>query len=241
MIDQNSTSREIRENKPKIAILGIGAIEQHGRHLRIATDWSQVRAISEAVAQELDAKELDALLLPAIPYSMSECHGLMPGVVYIKPQTLSEVVVDIARSIREQGIPVLLILNGHGGNFILEPTIEKLNREYPDFQIIMPPEVWAPAEGGEAIFESFGAGIHAEEMETSMQLYLAPEYVGDERVDVIPEVGREFLDYTVMKKISPDGIWGLPTLGKAEKGEKAIFASAKTIVAFVQNALEVLR
>lgn len=236
MQDKYTSSGDMRHSPPGMAIIGIGAIEQHGRHLPITTDWTQVCAISELVAEAFDA-----LLLPAIPYSMSECHGLMPGVVYLKPETLSEVVIDIAHSIREQGIPILVILNGHGGNFILEPSIEKINREYPDYLVLMPPEVWAPAEGGEAIFETFGAGIHAEEMETSMQLYLNPQFVKEFRDDHPSSIGREFLDYTTMSKINPMGIWGMPSYGRAEKGEKAIKASADSVVHFIERALEVLR
>jgi len=236
MLDKTDSSRDLQMGKPEIAVLGIGAIEQHGRHLPIGTDWVQVRAISRGVAEALDA-----LLLPAVPFSMSECHGLMPGVMSLKPDTLSEVVVDIARSVREQDIPILLILNGHGGNFILEPTVTQINYEHPDHKVLMPPEVWAPVVGGDAIFETYGQGIHAEEMETSMQLFLNPDLVRDTRDDHLPPVGREFLDYTTMAVINPLGIWGVPSLGDPAKGERAIHASIQSIVAFVQKAQEVLQ
>lgn len=234
MLDYRSTADEIRAARPQMAVLGIGAIEQHGRHLPVATDWTQVREISRRVAAELDA-----LLLPAIPYSMSECHGLMPGTVWLKPATLSAVLKDVARAIREQGIPTLLVLNGHGGNFVLEPTIQELNQHYPDFRVLMPAEVWA-AVGEEAIYETAGQGIHAEEVETSMQLFLNPQHVKAERVDYVPPVGREYLDYAVMPLINPEGTWGLPSYGAAEKGERGIAAQVKVIVAFVHTALKVL-
>lgn len=234
MVDYRSTSNEIKEAQPQIAVLGIGAIEQHGRHLPVATDWTQAREISRRVAAELDA-----LWLPPLPYSMSECHGLMPGTVWLKPATLSAVLKDVARSVREQGIPTLLVLNAHGGNFVLEPTIQELNQHYPDFRVIMPGEVWAAA-GDEPIYETAGQGIHAEEAETSMQLYLNPQDVKAERVDYVPPVGREYLDYVVMPFINPEGTWGLPSYGAAEKGERGIAAQVKAIVAFVHTALEVL-
>jgi creatinine amidohydrolase len=234
MVDYQSTADEIREAHPQIAVLGIGAIEQHGRHLPVATDWTQVREISRRVAAELDA-----LLLPAIPYSMSECHGLMPGTVWLKPATLAAVLKDVARSVREQGIPTLLVLNGHGGNFVLEPTIQELNQHYPDFRVLMPGEVWA-AVGEEPIYETAGQGIHAEEAETSMQLFLNPHDVKAERVDYVPPVGREYLDYVVMPLINPEGTWGLPSHGAAEKGERGIAAQVRAIVAFVHNALAFL-
>lgn len=234
MLDYRSTAGEIGDAQPQIAVLGIGAIEQHGRHLPVATDWSQVREISRRVAVALDA-----LLLPAVPYSMSECHGLMPGTISLKPATLSAVLRDVARSVREQDIPTLLVLNGHGGNFVLEPTIQSLNQRYPDFRVLMPAEVWAAA-GDEPIYETAGQGIHAEEMETSMQLYLNPEDVREERVDYVPLVGREFLDYVMMPLINPEGTWGLPNYGEAEKGERGIEAQVTAILEFVDTALETL-
>lgn len=234
MLDYRATMEEIRAARPQIAVLGIGAIEQHGRHLPVATDWTQASEISRRVAAELDA-----LLLPALPYSMSECHGPMPGTVWLKPATLSAVLKDVARSLREQGIPTLLVLNAHGGNFVLEPTIQELNQHYPDFQVLMPGEVWAAA-GDEPIYETAGQGIHAEEAETSMQLFLNPEDVKAERVDYVPPVGREFLDYVVMPLINPEGTWGLPSYGAAEKGERGIAAQVKAIVAFVEKALQML-
>lgn len=234
MLDYRSTTGDMKAAQPEIAVLGIGAIEQHGRHLPVATDWTQVSEISRRVAQELDA-----LLLPAIPYSMSECHGLMPGTVWLKPTTLSAVLRDVARAVREQGIPTLLVLNGHGGNFVLEPTIQELNQRYPDFLVLMPTEVWA-AVGEEQIYEKTGQGIHAEEMETSMQLFLNPEHVKEARADYLPPVGREFLDYTVMPLISPEGTWGTPSHGAAQKGERGIAAQVRVIVEFVGQALETL-
>ncbi|MFN2134465.1 MAG: creatininase family protein [Candidatus Promineifilaceae bacterium] len=231
MVNFRNSAPEIEAARPQIAVIGIGAIEQHGRHLPVATDWNQVREISRRVAVELDA-----LLLPALPYSMSECHGLMPGTFWLKPATLSAVLQDVARSAREQGIPVLLVLNGHGGNFVLEPTIQALNQRYPDLQVLMPGEVWAAA-GGEPIYETAGQGIHAEEVETSMQLYLNPEDVKEERFDYVPPVGREYLDYVVMPLINPEGTWGYPSYGAAEKAERGIQAQVVAVVDFVQKAL----
>lgn len=231
MIDFRNRAPEIEAALPQIAVLGIGAIEQHGRHLPVATDWTQVREISRRVAAELDA-----LLLPALPYSMSECHGLMPGTVWLKPATLSAVLQDVARSVREQGIPTLLVLNGHGGNFVLEPTIQALNQRYPDFRVLMPGEVWA-AVGDQPVYETAGQGIHAEEAETSMQLYLNPQDVQEERFDYVPPVGREYLDYVVMPLINPEGTWGYPSYGEANKGERGILAQVDAVVAFVHKTL----
>jgi creatinine amidohydrolase len=233
MLDESSTSRAIADARPAIAVWGIGAIEQHGRHLPVATDWLFVQETSRRVALELGA-----LLVPAIPFSMSECHGPMEGTVWLKPQTLSWVVRDVARSLREQGIRKLLILNGHGGNFILEPTIQALNLEHPDASIVMPAEVWGVAAGGEPIFETADTEIHGGEIETSTQLHLNPAWVKPDRRDYLPGVGREFLDYVFMDSISAEGIWGSPRYGDAAKGERALKAQVQAVVAFARHVWE---
>jgi len=39
MVTVYNTSKEIGEADPEMAILPVGAIEQHGEHLPVATDW----------------------------------------------------------------------------------------------------------------------------------------------------------------------------------------------------------
>ncbi len=236
MLDDRSTSAAIASAKPTIAVLGIGAIEQHSHHLPIGTDWIAVSEVSQRVAAELNA-----LWIPAIPFSMSECHGPMAGTVWLKPATLAAVLRDVAQSLREQDIRKLLVLNGHGGNFVIEPTIQAINQEFPDFRIVMPSEVWATIVGEPPIFETAGTEVHAGESETSTELYLNPDNVKSERVDYVPPVGREFLDYAFMDQVSPDGMWGTSSKGSAAKGERAIAAQVHAIVAFAKQAFEVLR
>ncbi len=234
MLDDRLTSDAIAAARPEIAVLGIGAIEQHSHHLPVGTDWIAVSEVSRRVAAELDA-----LLLPALPFSMSECHGPLDGTVWLKPATLAAVVRDVAGSLRAQGIRKLLVLNGHGGNFILEPAIQAINLEWPDFKVIMPGEVWA-AQGSAPIFETAGREVHAGESETSTELYLNAEHVKSDRVDYVPPVGREFLDYCTMERVSPEGMWGVASKGSRDKGERAIAAQVQTIVAFARSAFEAL-
>jgi creatinine amidohydrolase len=227
MIDTELSSPELAQRRPAIAVLGVGAIEQHGAHLPVGTDWTWIAHVSRRVAERLDA-----FWLPAIPFSMSECHGEMAGTVWLKPETLAKVIRDLVLAMRAQGIHRIVIMNGHGGNFILEPTIQELNLTYPDLIVIMPPFA-GPADP--PIFETRG-DIHAGEVETSTQLSLNPELVKDERVDAIPAVGREFLDYTVMEQISPAGVWGNPTRGTAEKGRREAEHMVETTVDYLRAA-----
>jgi creatinine amidohydrolase len=218
-----------------IAVVGIGAIEQHGRHLPIGTDWMIIRELSRQVAHELGA-----WLIPAIPVSMSECHGLMEGTIWIKPSTLSAVLQDIVASLHAQGIHRLLVLNGHGGNFVLGPTIQVLLKRFPDMCIAFPPEGWPLIENDSSIFERPENDIHAGEIETSIMEYLYPELVKQERIDFVPKVNREFLDYVTMDQINPEGIWGTPSRGNSEKGARTFLAQVKAVTNFAQQAFRTI-
>ena len=98
----------------------------------------------------------------------------------------------------------------------------------------MPP-AFAPRPGDPKIWEK-GVGIHSGESETSRQLYINREHVKDERVDYLPHVGREFLDYVPIGSISEWGVWGYPSLGTAEKGGQAIAHQVARIVEWAREA-----
>ena len=116
----------------------------------------------------------------------------------------------------------------------MEAEIRRLNLKYPDLIVLMPPFL-APRLGDPKIWDK-GAGIHANEGETSHQLYINREHVKDERIDYQPSVGREFLDYAYIGFISEWGVWGYPSYGKAEKGEKATALRVERIVEWAREA-----
>jgi creatinine amidohydrolase len=216
MLDARNTSKEIGGSRPEIAVLGIGAVEQHSIHLPLGTDWLGVSDLTRRVAEALDA-----FLVPALPFSMSQCHGPMAGTVWLKPGTLAAVVRDTVLSLGAQGFRKILVINGHGGNFVLEAEIRRLNLSHPDLIVLMVPPFLPPHSFDAKIWDK-GVGIHANEGETSHQLYINPGHVKSERIDYQPPVGREFLDYAFIGFISEWGVWGYPSYGTAEKGEKAL-------------------
>ena len=120
MLDALSTSAAIAAARPSIAVLPIGSIEQHSRHLPLGTDWIAATALAHRVASELDA-----YLLPALPVSMGRCHKPMAGTVWLRPMTLAAAVMDIVRSLAASGIHQVVIVNGHGGNFTLEVAVAR--------------------------------------------------------------------------------------------------------------------
>lgn len=231
MLNARNTSKEIAEGTHEIAVFGIGAIEQHSIHLPMGTDWLSVDDVTKRVA-----KELGAFVVPALPFGMSECHKPMAGTVWLKPETLAAVLRDAVLSLYAQGFRKILVVNGHGGNLVLSAEIRRLNMNHPDLIVLMPP-AFAPRPGDPEIWEK-GTGIHAGESETSRQLYINSEHVKDERVDYLPDVGREFLDYVPIGSISEWGVWGYPSLGTEEKGQEAVAYQVARIVEWAGDAFD---
>ena len=74
MIEATNTHLEVEASGVDTAVLPVGAIEQHGPHLPLATDWAQAEAVAGGVAGRLDA-----FLLPGIPYGCSQAHAGFEG------------------------------------------------------------------------------------------------------------------------------------------------------------------
>ncbi|MGM0400658.1 MAG: creatininase family protein [Chloroflexota bacterium] len=236
LYDAEATYADLEAAEVEIAILPIGAIEQHSLHLPLGTDWIGAEALARRVAERL-ARDRDVYLLPGWPYSLSQCHGPMPGTVWLTPRTLADVLGDTVRSLYTQGIRRVVVINGHGGNFVLDAEIRELNLRYPDL-ILLSAASWDTAGGARPTGRVTGGDIHAGEGETASQLYLNPQHVGSERVDYVPPVGREFLDYAYMCHISPHGVWGRPSRGTAEAGKEQLERAAEALVRAVQEAFE---
>jgi creatinine amidohydrolase len=231
MLDALSSARALERARPSIAVLPIGSIEQHSHHLPLGTDWIAATALAHHVASALGA-----YLLPALPVSMGRCHKPMAGTVWVRPMTLADAVTDVVHSVLKSGIRNVVLINGHGGNFTLEVAVRELNAE-PDGPVVLLPPMSLRA-GSQPIFETAGREVHAGESETSVFLAIAPDLVGDQRVDHIPSVGREFLDYALIGQISPSGVWGKPSLALVEKGRRALDARVRSVVSWVRETLD---
>jgi creatinine amidohydrolase len=229
----NSTYRDVESSGVKGAILPIGSLEQHGVNLPLDTDT----IIASQIAKEV-ASRLNLFLLPTIPVSCSAEHRGVKGTVYLRPETLTSILRDIADSLRGEGFKYLVVFSWHGGNFILKPAVRYLNLDYPDFKVILVPEqVYGNAV--KEIFETVN-DLHAGEQETSLLLYLKPDAVRGISGDYEPSVDREMLDYLPMLKISPTGVWGTPSKASTSKGGEAFKAIVESIVRYVESMVETL-
>lgn len=214
------TADEIMALDPELAILPVGSLEQHGPHLPVMTDWAIASELGRRVAERMNA-----FLLPALPISTCRENMGKKGAVWMEPVTFYQMMSDIILSLKTQGFKKVGILQCHGGIFIMTPLVRDLNARYnPDLQVaVVDGCSFFPRLYAEGITDT-NTELHAGEFETSEMLAIAPETVHmDRAVDFVPDVPRSYLSYGSIFRASPSGVWGEPTKGTAEKGEK-IFA-----------------
>ena len=92
-----------------LLLVPLGAVEQHGHHLPLATDTTVACAVAEAAAGDLDG----ALLAPALAYGASGEHEDFPGTVSIGTEALTGLLVEYGRS-ASRWAGRLVLVNGHG-------------------------------------------------------------------------------------------------------------------------------
>lgn len=231
-----NTTEELRRGRPRIAILPVGATEQHSNHLPLATDTLFVEAVGQRVA-----KRLKAYCLPALPFSVSHMHRGCKGTVWLRNETLVAVIRDVANSVRHDGFKVLVLLNGHGGNFILTPIVQDLNMDHPDL-LTFTFDAWGSVVAS-GIFPGCDAGMmHGDEFETSCMLYLRPDAVKRNRIrDRKGSPDRELLRYFPFAKFSKLTHTGTPSRSSAEQGRRAIECMVDHSVKTIQATLQKVR
>ena len=122
MLDVTNTYRDLERMEVSTALLPVGATEGHGSHLPLNTDSVQSEAVAERVAERLNA-----FLLPGIAFGNSQVLGDFKGTVSVSPNTLATTVKEIGHCLLDQGFRRIVVLNGHGGNFILKTAVRELN------------------------------------------------------------------------------------------------------------------
>src|SRR5215510_2002891 len=96
-----------------VAILPIGSTEAHGPHLPLETDVIISEEMSLRAAQKLIARGIEALVLPAIAYSVTDFSADFPGTISIKKQTAVSLIRDICVSLYKQGAQLVALPNSH--------------------------------------------------------------------------------------------------------------------------------
>jgi creatinine amidohydrolase len=159
-----------------ILVLPTGAIEHHGPHLPLSTDYLMADMIGRAVVETAAEAGHDIWLLPSLAYTKSDEHHWAPGTMWLNATTLLDTVVDIGRSVANTPAKTIVFFNGHGGNIaLLQVALRELRRQFGLRTFLMGSGIQAhPDQPGP---DELGFGIHGGHSETSMILHLRPDLV----------------------------------------------------------------
>ena len=232
---------EARFKQVDVALLPIGAVEQHGPHLPLDTDAFDADYLARRVAEACSTPR--PFVLPPIAYGVSYHHQEFAGTLSVSPETQARLVYEIGLSVARCGITKLVMVNGHGGNApALHLAAQMINRDAHIFTCVDTGETSDPD-----IHELLDApnDVHAGEIETSTTLAIRPDLVKMNQAPcMVPEFSSRFLDFTskrsvgwyaYTKKISSSGVMGDATRATAEKGEKIWELMTRRLVELVED------
>ncbi len=225
---------ELRLTPESVVVIPLGAqAKEHGLHLPLQNDWLLAEYLKERV---VDA--LDVVVAPTLNYGFYPAFLEYPGSSSLSRATARDMIVEICRGWSQHGPRRFYVLNtgispllplGDAAAILVE---EGILLRYSDETVL---------EGVEraAAWEQRG-GTHADEVETSIMLHIAPDAVAMERAvhDCRPHrPGPLTRDPRGSGTYSPTGSWGDPTRATRDKGRAAVEA----LLAGIFRQIEELR
>lgn len=259
------TSQELAErlSETDVALVPMGAIEQHAGHLPLGQDNFQIEEIVRRAVLKLDARGRKAIFGPTIPYGPIS-NLRFPGSIDIKPTTLIILVKEICMNLYRDGVRNIALVMGHDMSLgalmvaareLASETDDKLNvivLNWLPLVVQILPQILErlPAELTKDIPKNVRDG-HGGMGETARQLWQHPELVEKERMkDYILETAppaAPFLSpvvsgggvYAPRKTSNHDpayeGILGFPSVASPEMGNELFEALAGWVAEVVSE------
>jgi len=244
---------QIQDLTDKVAVVPLGSLEQHGRHLPLLTDTMTGTEIARRAEQELGDT---ALFLPMLYLGASDHHLGFPGTISLHNATYTRVISDVVESLIGAGFRRIVLLNAHGGNAgpanaaLYEAQMRRRARGRDEQDLWLVLATWYTLAAPH--FSSIEGLVqerltHSCEMETSLVLALRPELVRLEAARSRTEpFSSQFYGTTVdqtsrvvMPKpfdhISESGALGHPEFATPAKGEALIQAGVQEVVACIRE------
>ena len=165
-----------------VAMLPVGAVEQHGPHLPVSVDATLLQGIVDAALPLLPA-DVPVLVLPAQNVGLSTEHLNFPGTLSLPPKLIIDLWTAMGNAVARAGIHELLMFNTHGGQVaVMDIVARELRIQHG---MLVYSSSWGNLPLPADVTSQFSAeehrfGIHGGEIETSMMLHLAPELVNME-------------------------------------------------------------
>ena len=216
-----------------LVVFAVGATEEHGPHLPLATDNVQGMEVSRRIVAKLAGDGIRAVAGPPIPFGVSLREMEFPGTISLTPSTLIAVIKEVCNSLIKHGFHKIVLLVAHDGNLgAAFSAVQELSQQ-ANVQILLIRFMIFLKKHYAEILKSKGGG-HAGEGETARVLAAIPELVHMDRAQACNPEGGERLEgdepisfgggvfdtHPGIKEQSPIGSFGDPTVATVETGEK---------------------
>lgn len=219
-----------------VALLPVGAIEQHGPHLPLATD--AILAQSFALEAARRTRDAEVLVLPTLSVGKSDEHLGFPGVLTLDAQTLGDTLVQIGRSVARSGVRRLVLLNAHGGNVPVLQIAARTLRIKADMFCVVAGWLSMGLPEGLVTPEEARDGVHAGFVETAAMLHFRPELVEmDKAEDFVPASRKTAEDNEVLRLLGPVSAgWAMEDLHPKGAAGNAAIATPEAGRAIAEHA-----
>ncbi|AKS43302.1 creatininase family protein [Wenzhouxiangella marina] len=216
-----------------LAVLVLGAIEQHGPHLPLDTDLCIGEGLCRAMASHLPER-IRALQLPSLAIGASQEHASFPGTLSLPPETAIGVIEAIGERCAASGLQRLMLLNAHGGNHgVMEVAALNLRRRF-GMLVVKASYMRLPPPDGLLAARELSEGLHGGQAETAMMLHLDPGRVRQDRMEhfeMRPEVASDDALFGaagraawawMAEDLNPAGVVGRADLATADLGRRLV-------------------
>lgn len=232
-----------------VAVLPVGATEQHGPHLPLAVDQALVDGMVARALPHLPA-QLPVLVLPTQQVGYSPEHGDFAGTLTLSWNTVLATWVELGECVARAGVRKLLLFNAHGGQVsLLDIAARELRMRCG--LIVYGCSWWnlpLDAANGQFTPDEHRFGVHGGEIETSLMLALRPHAVragqardfgstSRDRAAQYPILGngRSAKLGWAMQDYNGEGAAGNAAAASAEKGQVLLDAVGVQLAALLQE------
>lgn len=208
------TAADINQGR-SLLLVPLGAWEQHGAHLPLATDSLIAERLCLAVALQLQHLDRQIVVAPTLNVSASDEHRDFAGTLSLGTETTTAALAALVRS--AWWARQIIIVNGHGGNADALQALRVALAESP-----VPVSLWWPRIP-DAFLPAMAADLHAGHIETSVMLHLFPDLVDMDRAQPGAGGTADTLVADMRRHgvagVSANGVIGDPTTATPDDGE----------------------
>lgn len=232
---------ELAENRP-VAALVLGAVEQHGPHLPLATDLIIGESLLAAAGALLD-DDFPLLVLPSLAIGASDEHTDYVGTLSLSAEQMQQQLAAVGEGIAQAGLQRLVLVNAHGGNIgWMDAAALDLRRR---LDLLVVKASYMRFETNLLGTAELRDGLHGGLAETAMMRHLAPELVRMERAEnfapryphttPLPPQGEAPWAW-LAEDLHPAGVVGDAASASAALGQQLVAHYAAKLARIIENS-----